>query len=236
MVIVDSVTIFRRDVMCGRAYVSTSANALYQGPVQNISKTKWKGATTSLSPKFSSVPLETESTVSPGQNLPVLRCKSSSGSSSSSPEFLLEPMCWGLIPSYVKNPTGDSSEHFKMFNARSETMHEKITFKNLLSTRRCIVFFDGYFEWKGLKGQKQPFYIHDHAGSPLKAAGLYDINKSIEMTSVTILTQAPYDVGLESIHDRQPVVRTVSFHRYVLHTYILTFKIKMSICDILYPK
>ena len=198
--------------MCGRAYISTSANALYQGPVQSISKTKWKEATASFSPKFSSAPFKTESTVSPGQILPVLRCVSSNGGSSrSSPEFLFEPMLWGLISPYNKNPTVEPGDFFKMFNARSETMHEKPSFKNLLSTRRCIVFFDGYFEWKGLKGQKQPFYIHEHVGNPLKAAGLYDINKYNGVTSVTIITQAPYDIGLESVHDRQPVVRAYFF-------------------------
>ena len=189
--------------MCGRAYVSTSANALYQGPVQNIAESKWEKATTSFSPRFSSAPLDTEATVSPGQILPVMHCVNSSGTS---PEFLLEPMVWGLVPSYVKSPSGNLSEHFKMFNARSETMHEKNTFKKLLSTRRCIVFFDGYFEWKGVKGQKQPYYIHDHGGKPLKAAGLFDINTGNGMISVTIITQSPFDVGLDSIHDRQPVV------------------------------
>ena len=93
-----------------------------------------------------------------------------------------------------------------MFNARSETVHEKMSFKNLLSNQRCIVFFDGYFEWSGTKGHKQPYYIHDaDTSQPLRAAGLYDINKSNGKTTVTILTQSPYDIGLESIHDRQPV-------------------------------
>ena len=58
----------------------------------------------------------TATVVSPGQILPVLRTANSSSSSSSNSAlvFSLEPMIWGLIPSYVKNPSGAANEHFKV--------------------------------------------------------------------------------------------------------------------------
>ena len=34
------------------------------------------------------------------------------------------------------------------FNARSETVAEKGVFSKLLSRQRCIVFMNGFYEWK----------------------------------------------------------------------------------------
>ena len=34
------------------------------------------------------------------------------------------------------------------FNARSETVGEKGVFKKLLSRQRCVVFLNGFYEWK----------------------------------------------------------------------------------------
>ena len=56
----------------------------------------------------------------------------------------LELSQFGIIPEWSKR-----IEHFKpLINARLETLIEKITFKNLIQTSRCLVPADGYFEWK----------------------------------------------------------------------------------------
>ena len=34
------------------------------------------------------------------------------------------------------------------FNARSETVAEKTVFSRLLQRQRCVVLFDGFYEWK----------------------------------------------------------------------------------------
>ena len=109
------------DLMCGRAYVSTSAHTLYESQVKSIAKRRKDSAKTQFSPKFNEMQTlqkegATATVVSPGQILPVLRTanSSSSSSSNSAPVFSLEPMIWGLIPSYVKNPSGAANEHFKV--------------------------------------------------------------------------------------------------------------------------
>ena len=104
-------------------------------------------------------------------------------------------------------------------------VQEKPSFRNLLKRNRCVVFFDGYFEWKGQKGSKQPYFIHgvstDGEERPLlMAAALYDTWSPQNLTTVTILTRAPIDEGLDWIHDRQPVfftekVLTTSVHSVV---------------------
>ena len=80
---------------------------------------------------------------------------------------------WGLVPSWAK----DVSVGSKMFNARSETVLEKPSFRAAAAARRCAVPADGYYEWKAPgtgRGTKQPYFVHPQDGSPIWFAGLYE--------------------------------------------------------------
>ena len=60
---------------------------------------------------------------------------------------------WGLTPAWSKK-----IEKFSpLINARKETLMEKVTFKNLIQTSRCLVLADGYYEWK--REEKKKFHI-----------------------------------------------------------------------------
>jgi putative SOS response-associated peptidase YedK len=114
-------------------------------------------------------------------------------------------MRWGLIPHWAK----DESIGTKMINARAETITEKVSFKRLLPSKRCIVPASGYYEWQKTEGNgKQPFYIHDEHDDYLPFAGLYTTWKNPEgkeIHSFTIITTEP-TVNLQAIHDRMPVI------------------------------
>jgi putative SOS response-associated peptidase YedK len=113
-------------------------------------------------------------------------------------------MRWGLIPHWAK----DASIGQKMINARAETITEKVSFKRLLPSKRCIVPASGYYEWQATEKGKQPYYIHADAGEYLPFAGLYDIWKIDEdkfILSFTIITTEP-TVNLKAIHNRMPVI------------------------------
>src|SRR5215468_9938254 len=125
-------------------------------------------------------------------------------------------MRWGLIPYWAhadKIPT-------KMFNARAETITEKVSFKRLLPSRRCIVPASGYYEWQQTEAKgKQPYYIHDEADAYLPFAGLYDIWKNPEgreIYSCTIITTQP-TVSLQAIHTRMPVILEPAAEEVWLH-------------------
>jgi putative SOS response-associated peptidase YedK len=47
-------------------------------------------------------------------------------------------------------------------------------FRPLLFHRRFLVPADGFYEWKGVKPPKQPYYIHMTDDRPFAFAGLWD--------------------------------------------------------------
>lgn len=49
---------------------------------------------------------------------------------------------WGLVPSWAK----DEKMAYKIFNARSETAHEKLSFQNLMARKRCLIIADSFYE------------------------------------------------------------------------------------------
>lgn len=50
---------------------------------------------------------------------------------------------WGLIPGFTK--AGEKLDHYRMFNARSETVDTKPVFSRLISRQRCAVLLDGFY-------------------------------------------------------------------------------------------
>jgi putative SOS response-associated peptidase YedK len=113
---------------------------------------------------------------------------------------------WGLIPFWAK----DLSIGNKLINARSETVATKPSFRNAFKKRRCLIPSNGFYEWKGSKGQKQPMFLTLPDGNPFAFAGLWEIwdNKGKEQTpyrSCTILTREASESVLP-IHHRMPVI------------------------------
>jgi putative SOS response-associated peptidase YedK len=51
---------------------------------------------------------------------------------------------WGLVPTWAK----DDKIGNKMINARAETLAEKPSFKRLISSKRCIIPTNGFYERK----------------------------------------------------------------------------------------
>ncbi len=111
---------------------------------------------------------------------------------------------WGLVPGWVKDASA-----FKalLFNARSETVAEKPSFRDAARRARCAVPASGFYEWAvDGDGRKQPWYVHRRDGAPLVLAGLYAEGGEGEASvSTTILTTGP-NATLAALHGRMPVV------------------------------
>jgi putative SOS response-associated peptidase YedK len=67
----------------------------------------------------------------------------------------------------------------------------------------------GFYEWKGTKPPKQPYFIHMKDGKPFAFAGLWERWKPDEesdpIDTFTILTTEPNAVA-KPIHNRMPVI------------------------------
>ena len=111
---------------------------------------------------------------------------------------------WGMIPRWVDKP-GDFKA--SMFNARAETLSDKASFKRPFKSQRCLVPASGFYEWKKVGSNKQPFYIHKEDDAPFAFAGLYDCwqKDDQELYSYTIITTAPNEL-MSTLHDRMPVI------------------------------
>ncbi|KAJ8612887.1 hypothetical protein CTAYLR_002094 [Chrysophaeum taylorii] len=101
---------------------------------------------------------------------------------------------WGLIPK------GGGGDHFKMFNARSETAFVLRSFRELYRNGRAVVVLDGFYEWtEGALKEKQPHYAHRADGEPLLVAALRANG------TCTLLTREVVP-SLSWLHDRMPVI------------------------------
>ena len=123
---------------------------------------------------------------------------------------------WGLVPGWAK----DAAIGHRMFNARSETAHEKPAFKYAFRRRRCLVPADGFYEWrnppdvdstgrtKQTKPARQPYLITLADEGPFAMGGLWEHwqdEHGNELETCTILTCAANELVGE-LHDRMPVI------------------------------
>ena len=110
---------------------------------------------------------------------------------------------WGLVPSWAK----DAGIGSRMINARAETVRDKPAYRAAFRARRCLVPANGWFEWQGTRGARQPWYIALADGSPLSFAALWERwDKSGDgLETFTIITTAASE-GLADIHHRQPAI------------------------------
>ncbi|GJL90632.1 SOS response-associated peptidase [Hyphococcus sp.] len=115
----------------------------------------------------------------------------------------VQRMRWGLIPAWASEPP-----KYATINAMCETIEEKATWKGSLNKKRCVIPFNGFYEWRGPKGAKQPFYIRRRDGKPMLIAGLWAHNAKIDpdgMRSFTIIT-CPANKAMSELHPRMPVI------------------------------
>lgn len=90
-----------------------------------------------------------------------------------------------------------------LLNARMESLAEKPTFRGPWQGRRAVVPVQGYYEWSGTDGQKQPWRFGAADGGPLLLAALWQ--KVENRAEAVVLTTAPNALAA-GVHDRMPVV------------------------------
>jgi putative SOS response-associated peptidase YedK len=117
---------------------------------------------------------------------------------------------WGLIAPWLSDPAEAKASQSRAINARSESVHEKPTFRDGFKSRRCLVPAQGYYEWATALGKyrpKQAFYISSRDGQQLPIAGIWSTwrapNGEVIETASIITQEAQGE--LATIHSRMPV-------------------------------
>jgi putative SOS response-associated peptidase YedK len=128
----------------------------------------------------------------------------------------LESFHWGLVPTWAT----ERSIGRRMINARSETLTQKTSFRDLFRTRRCIIAMDGFYEWRpgnpagelnaARKPVKQPVYARPRDEQPLAVAGLWTVWRDPQhepdwLHSATVITTSA-NATMAAVHDRMPVI------------------------------
>ena len=127
---------------------------------------------------------------------PILTVRSESG------KRKVTEMIWGLIPSWASGVTSSN------FNARSESVTTRPSFRDLIKTNRCLVPADAFYEWQKIGGVKQPFAFEVGDKELFAFAGLWDEWKDPQgriVKSCTILTTEANSLMAE-MHERMPVI------------------------------
>ena len=146
--------------------------------------------------------------VTPTQEVAVVR-ETSSGRR-------LNPLRWGLIPFWARDPAIGN----RLINARSETASETPSFGAAFKYRRCVIPAAGFYEWDKKGGQKQPYAICLEGERPMWFAGLweswrvrdvvlprayreFEVGSTIQ-TFAVLTTKA--NEAMKFMHDRMPAM------------------------------
>jgi putative SOS response-associated peptidase YedK len=122
-------------------------------------------------------------------------------------------MRWGLLPHFHKKPMKEW--RVATFNARSEEVDTKASFKAVWKRNRCLIPMSGYYEWhydepENKKKKGQPYYFTAADGAPiLTAAGIYsrwtNPDDGKELHTCAMMITAP-NAFVAAVHDRMPVL------------------------------
>jgi len=148
----------------------------------------------------------------PSQKLPIIKSYTNGKA--------LELYEWGLVPGWSKK-----IEKFSpLINARKETLMEKVTFKNLIQTSRCVVVADGYYEWAREEKSKVPYYFTKENDEIMFFAAIHQNNQ------FCIITREATE-HVNKIHHREPLV----INQSQINNYLNVKKDAMEILNSIKP-
>ena len=131
--------------------------------------------------------------VSPGTFRPIMHIEDD--------KLCVDDLWWSYRPAWAKGKIPIA------VNAKLEKLSSRY-WAPLMTRGRAVVGANGWYEWTGEKGAKQPWHIHRRDGSPiymLALANLGPAREAPEETGFVLLTSESAG-GMVDIHDRRPVV------------------------------
>jgi len=101
---------------------------------------------------------------------------------------------WGIKPAWSKK---------LLINAQGETAGSKKTFREAFKSRRCLVPFSSWYEWRKEGDSKQKYDFSHLENKPLLMAGIW-FEKGSDVQLVTLTTHP--NPSCAEIHQRMPVL------------------------------
>jgi putative SOS response-associated peptidase YedK len=108
-----------------------------------------------------------------------------------------------------------SSNRDLLINARSEKVLDTPTFSESFKQRRCVIPADGFYEWRNIRTDSEPFLFQRLSAELFCLAGIYE--QSGDQWNFVILTTAA-NALVKRIHPRMPVMLTPADARDYLTT------------------
>jgi len=119
---------------------------------------------------------------------------------------------WGLIPFWVKDQDTAEKIRNSTYNAKSETLWEKPSFRAAVKYRRCLILVHGFFEYHTRTDIKIPYYVKLKSDQPFALAGVFEEwtnpeSGEIFQTTSIITTEAnPLMRKIHNSKKRMPVI------------------------------
>ena len=147
-----------------------------------------------------SLNLQPRFNLAPGQTAPILTADDRGSRH-------LSMMDWGFLSENYKIKSGAIN---RIINARSETLLEKKSFKDVAVSQRCLILADGFYEWKHDGGGKKAYYIYKKDHKSFAFAGLWrsegnHAHLGFDTKSFVIVTREAV-TSVKQIHHRMPFI------------------------------
>lgn len=133
---------------------------------------------------------------------------------------------WGLVPHW-NTPLATIPAGY--INARLENIASKPSFRDAFKHSRCLIPASGYYEWKEIKGVKQPYFVCLKNQEIFSFAGVMSTWRdelNYEHKTFTIVTKE-VSHHLKEIHPRMPFVISPEYYQAWLSANVKTLNEKV---------
>lgn len=108
---------------------------------------------------------------------------------------------WGLVPYWKKR------EKFRgFFNARAESVFDKLSFSKAIRGQRCLVPVSGFYEWRKRGQKKIPYFFSIQDERLFSLAGIWDRWENGDNKESYAIVTTEVNETMKPIHERMPVV------------------------------
>jgi putative SOS response-associated peptidase YedK len=119
---------------------------------------------------------------------------------------------WGLIPAWIKDTKSADEIRTKTLNAIGETVFDKPSFKKSITSKRCLLGVNGFYEWREFNNTKYPYFIKTKSNEIFSLGCIYDswVDKGTGeiRNTFSILTTAanPLMKKIHNMKKRMPLI------------------------------